>query len=157
MGTFTYTALIGPLLFAALGLLVLLAFLPQWRLARASAAWPRVAGEIVASAAVKRRVSTSDGVDETLSARITYVYQVAGRRHQGNRVIAGPLGVLFARRAVRRYRKGDACRVAYDPARPQSSVLEPGLHVVHWLFPAMGLLFLALGVWMFGVMLRAGG
>jgi hypothetical protein len=44
-----YTSLIGPALFIGCGLLVLLAFLPALRMARATASWPLVSGEIVAS------------------------------------------------------------------------------------------------------------
>lgn len=139
------SAWIGPLLFIGVGILILLAFLPVLRLARATTAWPLVAGEIVASKVVTRRVSSSDGSDDVRQARITYRYAVAGRHYQGHRIVAGPLGVLFARRTVRRYRKGDACRVAHDPRRPQMAVLEPGVHVLHWLPPLMGVLFSVLG------------
>ncbi len=154
MTTVDYTGLIGPALFIGGGLLVLFAFLPALRLARATASWPQVPGEIIASKVVTRSVSGSDGRDEVRQARITYRYEVAGRSLQGNRVVAGPLGVLCVRRAVRRYRKGDACRVAHHPQRPQVAVLEPGMHFVHWLLPAVGLLFCALGLLMLGPLLQ---
>lgn len=140
-----YTGLIGPVLFIGAGLLVIFAFLPALRLARASASWPQVPGEIVASKMVTRSMSSSDGRDEVRNARITYRYEVAGRSYQGQRIVAGPLGVLFAKRVVRRYPKGKACRVAHHPQRPQVAVLEPGVHVIHSLPLLMGLLFCALG------------
>jgi Protein of unknown function (DUF3592) len=149
-----YTSLIGPALFIGCGLLVLLAFLPALRMARATASWPLVSGEIVASKLVTRWVSSSDGRDEVRKTRITYRYDVAGRSFQGNRIIAGPLGVLCARQVVRRYRKGDTCRVAHHPQRPQVAVLEPGTHFVHWLPPAVGLLFCGLGFYMLGSLLQ---
>jgi hypothetical protein len=137
---------VGPLLLIAAGLAMTFASWPSLREALSSRRWPVVPGRIVASRAVTRRVTSGDGTDDVRSAHITYTYDVAGRRHQGRRVVAGRIGSLFATRALRRYRKGDACRVAHHPGRPQVAVLEPGVHAVHLLMPAFGLVLLALGL-----------
>lgn len=139
------TAWIGPALFIGGGVLTTLASLPALRLALATRRWPRVPGRIVESRLVTRSVSSSDGRDDILQARITYLYDVAGRRHQGRDVVAGQWG-RPGRSAVLRYPKGAACSVAHDPAQPRRAVLEPGVHGVHCLFPAMGLIFVVLGI-----------
>ena len=78
---------------------------------------------------------------------VTYRYEVAGRQFQGRRVRVGPLAIASVAATLRRYRKGQACRVAYDPQRPHVAVLEPGVHSLHWLLPAVGLLFIGLALW----------
>jgi hypothetical protein len=139
------TPWIGPALFIGGGVLTTLASLPALRLALATRHWPLVPGRIVVSRPVTRSVSSSDGRDEIQQASITYVYDVAGRRHQGCNVIAAGWG-RPGRSAVLRYPKGAACSVAHDPAQPRRAVLEPGVHGIHCVFPAMGLVFVLLGI-----------
>jgi hypothetical protein len=139
-------AWLGPLLFIAAGVAVVRFAWPALSEARESRRWPVVPGRIVASAMVTRSVTTGEGTDEVRSARITYAYEVAGRRHQAHRVFAGRLGPLFAGGVLRRHRKGQRCRVAHHPLRPQVAVLEPGVHAVHLVLPGLGVVLLALGL-----------
>ncbi len=138
---------LGLLLFGTSGLLLLGWSLSILRQAWATRCWPQAPGEIVASRRVTHWVSSENGRDAIQRAHVTYRYEVAGRYFQGRRVWVGPPAMAAVGATLRRYRKGQACRVAYDPQRPQVAVLEPGVHALHWLLPAVGLLFVGLARW----------
>jgi hypothetical protein len=98
------------------------------RRARASAAWPRADGDIVGSAA--RVEDYHDDGEPMLRTVISYRYHVGGEPYRGERVFFGDgIALRFAgpgRRRLAAYPIGRRVRVAYDPADPAISVLEPG-------------------------------
>ena len=87
----------------------------------------------------------------TYEAEIRYQYQVDSAAYENDVLRFGQVSFGWksgARADVRRHPRGSDT-VYYDPAAPQNSVLEPGLHWALWLKPAVGSLFFAVGVVMF--------
>jgi hypothetical protein len=96
--------------------------------ARASARWPRAAGEIDRSEL--RVVGYDEDGEPERRTSIRYRYRVGGDSYTGARVFFGDsLALRFAgpgRRRLAAYPAGRAVEVAYDPADPTRAVLEPG-------------------------------
>lgn len=138
---------LGLLLFGTSGALLLGWSVSILRQARATRHWPQAPGEIVVVRRVTQWVSSENGRDAIHRVRVIYRYEVAGRHFQGRRIRVGPPALAAVGATLRRYRKGQACQVAYDPQRPQVAVLEPGVQALHWLLPAVGLLFIGLALW----------
>ena len=125
-----------------------------WRelqLARSSVMWPRVAGEIVASA-VERE--DHDG-SRWYTAAIRYRYHVDNTLYQSEQVSFGYIFTLSwtARRPARErsamYPIGETVDVFYNPAAPAVAALEPGVNNGTWqglLLPVALLVFGLLGV-----------
>lgn len=156
----TAGALLGPALFLLVGVPVVGFFVPRLLRAMRTSSWPRVGGEIVASRSAMRAASDAEGGGRNEMHRpvVTYRYRVADTNYQGNRIACNDRGMLFsrafARRTVARYRKGQPCSVAYDPARPQSSLLEPGARISDWIPVAVGIAFVLVGL-RYGAMLMS--
>jgi hypothetical protein len=101
------------------------------KIAARSLTWPKVAGTITRS---EIRAEKSEGGENTGSSTsyrpdIAYSYEVSGKSYTGQRVRAGSVYVRTpkAAEAIREpYPVGRSVEVAYDPARPESSMLEPG-------------------------------
>jgi hypothetical protein len=146
MGEWLWHHGLGLLLFGTGGALLLGWSVSILRQARATRHWPQAPGEIVMVRRVTQWVSGENGRDAIQRVRLTYRYEVAGRHFQGRRVRVGPPAMAAVGATLRRYRKGQACLVAYDPQRPDVAVLEPGVHALHWLLPAVGLLLLGLAL-----------
>ncbi len=99
----------------------------------AALAWPRARGRITASS-VGTVQEASANVDDPLPntfyvPEITFAYEVSGATYQGARVsYADPKQTNKKKVAdlVARYPAGAEVQVAYDPANPAESVLEPG-------------------------------
>jgi hypothetical protein len=144
---------------SALTNLVLLAFgtVGLWRgwrqlgRARASAAWPRTTGRVIAA-----RLDAAPADEDGYVARravVTYHYEVDGAALRGARVFFGDeIPLQFAgpgKRCLAEYRAGRAVQVAYDPAAPGQAVLEPGVGAAAYLacaVPAAVALLGALGL-----------
>jgi hypothetical protein len=98
------------------------------RRAQASVAWPQADGAIVGSEA--RVEDYHDDGEAMLRTVISYRYHVGSEWYRGERVFFGDgLALRFAgpgRRRLAAYPLGHHVRVAYDPADPTVSVLEPG-------------------------------
>jgi len=126
-------------------------------LARRSADWPWVEGELRRSAPhhVEELVGLGRGTltGHYWEARLRYQYIVNGQRYSGSdRTYVGP-GTLAAA-ALRRWVPGiprrSTVRVYYDPEAPQRAVLEPGARrslyldtVLAWLGVGVALLLAA--------------
>ena len=102
-----------------------------WRelgLARLSATWPHVLGEIIGSDL--RVEDYHDDGEPMRRAAISYRYQIRGTTYHGARVFFGDrIALRFAgpgRRRLDTYWPGRQVCVAYDPANPASAILEPG-------------------------------
>ena len=137
---------IVPMLFIAVGLLVLAAGARPWRAARRSGRWPGVDGLIIKSQVKLQDVSTDGNLDPLPSANIVYLYAVAGRPYQGHRVTLGPIQLWSVKRMVTRYPKGMVCRVFHHPRQPARAVLLHGLRAGHWVLPLLGLSFVLIGL-----------
>lgn len=116
-----------------------------WRAwqAMASAGWPQVQATVEQSGIREER--DSKGQSRYL-IDVRYRYQVDGRELSASRVYFGDTGFLLeseAREVLAPYPVGQVVSASYNPADPQSAVLEPGRP------RNLGLLFVLAGV--FGV------
>jgi hypothetical protein len=118
--------------------------------------WPSVSGTIISSDIRKttewKRKGIKTGRDRTLYLpHILYNYEVQGNRYQSYRVFfEGAEDYLDpgnAREIVNRYPSGKKVSVYYNPENPQFAVLETGIKFTNLLFPATGILFILLGLW----------
>jgi len=102
-----------------------------------STAWPVTDGRIIYS-----RVR-SGGHYETL---LWYEYYVGKQRYVAGNYRAGGNSTPFqdvAKSAAKRYSKGQAVRVYYNPSNPGEALLEPGAWYGNFVAPAIALLVLA--------------
>lgn len=104
--------------------------------------WPLVEATILESRVVRER---NDGI--WYEARLSYAYEVNGKRYVGS-LLRGTPSVIwglpwFARRVIARYPAGRRVYVAYSPSDPACAVLERGVNV-GWLAGA-SLVVAALG------------
>ncbi|MCA9121208.1 MAG: DUF3592 domain-containing protein [Planctomycetaceae bacterium] len=101
---------------------------------RATLAWPQATGRIVSSGvrSEQRTSRDDDGRQRTTTyyyADVTYEYVVDGKSFTGTRITLtdGQSGSQADASATRdRYPRDAGVSVAYDPASPDQSVLEPG-------------------------------
>lgn len=129
----------------------------KYRVGAASVDWSTVSGRVTTA-----RLDTTRSNDKTkYQPSVTYAYEVAGTRHNGNRISA--LSAYTSRgraeTVLARYKVGTAVDVYYDPEDPKSSVLEPGAgrDVMFILVAAVGCLMLAVLVLVSALRRGAGG
>lgn len=114
--------------------------------------WPAVPGTILAST-IASRESTLEAEEDgppprpiTLyRAEVQYRYEVGGRSFTGSRIALDDVEVSsksHAENLAQRYASGTAVTVHYNPEDPSQAVLEPGIHMVSWVLPAIGVAFL---------------
>jgi hypothetical protein len=108
-------------------------------------------GEVLSSAVESRTESDGDKGDWV---KIAYRYTAAGRTYTGTRVESHPLPSTgpWARRYVAEHPPGTPVAVRFDPAHPETAVLEPGLDRTDPFFLLLLLLvdtYLALGWYSF--------
>ena len=87
--------------------------------------WPTTFGKVVDSEVVK--------VGKSTQAYILYRYKVKGRYYDSTRICMTPHPRL-PQKTVDLYKMGRKVRVAYDPANPESSVLEQGYSILGIIF-----------------------
>jgi len=137
----------GPV-FTLLGCILLGVGVHNIRGAEESKSWPTVEGEITTAEVLDKRKPGER--HSTYKARIEYQYSVEGVAHSGDRVsFAGDVSSSnrgAASELTARYREGSKVAIYYDPEDPSDSVLEPGMTAMVYLFPAIGGLFLVIGV-----------
>lgn len=118
--------------------------LNSWR-AHGSARWPVAKGRITKSTTYesKRR----HGV--VLVADVEYEYEVGSRRLIGSTVrhMQPECTSEFALGVIQKYPLDKAVEVRHHPDDPEISCLEPGLYGVSWITIPVGLLFVAVGLW----------
>lgn len=110
--------------------------------ARESATWPAAQGVIRSSTVTSQRGSKGG---TTYKPEVTYTYTVDGAEYTGNLIAYGLKGSSasrgFAQYYDNKYPEGAAVPVAYDPAHPQTSVLEPGVSKKAFILVAFGAIF----------------
>jgi hypothetical protein len=108
----------------------------QWRRATKAAAWPTVNGEVTAATIVSKKRDIGLTLQRHIRARfyrarLSYRYEVGGRRLEGQ--VVRLANRKWSRQrddaeaTLSRYHVGHAVVVHYDPQRPEASVIEPGL------------------------------
>ncbi len=104
--------------------------------AQKSSNWPSTSGLIVFSG-VKSKDSKKhpsdkafDAAPTSYQAAIKYKYAVNGKVYTGDTLYFGDIGIRTRSRAekiVLRYPKGEKVPVFYDPKKPKTAVLMPGI------------------------------
>lgn len=137
--------------FAAVGLVLLVAGLRDvWRAAR-TRRWPTAPGKVVSAEELQHQRALPEeaggGSRTHYEARIHYEYSV-GRIHIGSTVVRlGPTETSSEQQAqatLSRYLPGQTVQVAYNPSDPTESVLEPGLHPLDFTRAGVGGVLLVL-------------
>jgi hypothetical protein len=142
-----FFAYLFPWPFVLLGGAALYFGVKQWELADQSTVWPKVPGTVQSSQVVWSH--NDDG--STASARVVYTYIVLGRQHTGDKVRFGDYSssdTSHADSLVSQYSPGQKVDVFYDPFDYSKSVLQPGVYGGTYFVPALGAVFLVVGLFM---------
>jgi len=155
-------------IFAAIGLMLLINGLVNFRRGHASQKWP-TAPATITYRAIDRHDTTVEDDDgftqhaQVSAARLVYRYEVNGIQHFGNRRRFGQLagaGDDWARQIAAKYPQGKEVPVAYDPSDPNLAVLETGISNEAYWIPGVGAAFLlfalAAFIWVVPSMSRGG-
>jgi hypothetical protein len=113
-------------LVTVLGAVFIRMFVRGRRRAGGGQSWEEAPGKVTAA---KMRVSRGAEGGESYEPRVSYQYKVGGRSLHGHRVrLASPApgDRPTAQRVLDAYPEGKAVTVFYDPAKPESAVLEVG-------------------------------
>ena len=150
----TATALFLGLFVACGGVISAASALGLWWHGRRSLRWPRTIGRIVEEWTEVQQVLHGRTVS---IPRVRYEYEVDGMRLEGALIKLGDGGEFAWRPSrVRHFTPARARRVevAYDPASPDRSVLEPGVPARTWLYVFMAAACFAVDLLLF---VRHGG
>ena len=129
-----YFALGLPAAALLIGIGAFVAYFIQQRQRKASASWPTTQGQVMLSKVVEQqeREEDDDGetrVDITYRPEIRFVYRVGDTNYSSETwKPGGDVSFGAAKRAeliVARYPAGQSVTVHYDPAHPDTAVLEP--------------------------------
>lgn len=135
-----------------IGTLVIVMGVVSFRKSRASAAWPTVEGNIVAS---------SVEADESYFPRVHYLYSFEGDSFRGTRIRIIEQGYNLkrsAKAAASRYKVGQQVVVWVNPADPKEAVLQAGPQPLLSVFMiVIGAFFVGMAVLSFLNLLRAAG
>ena len=142
-------------IFFAFGFVILYSI--GWRdyqIAKKSVNWPRVIGTILNSKVVKERSGGRRGRGHTYSyyPDISYSYIVDKKQFQSSQIhVGGKLGTSskYAHQYIKKYPVGKGVVVYYSTQDESNAVLEPGVHRLHYIPLAFGILFISLGVFVF--------
>lgn len=129
----------------------------QFIAASRSVSFPTAPGQVVSSEVESQRSSGGGGVGRGRTvhrAKISYTYTIGGQTYSGDRVRYAEWSSSssgHAQSLVQRYPPGAPISVHYNPARPEVSVIEPGLSdesrfVLVFLAPFN---FILIGIWAF--------
>lgn len=119
-------------------------YLRAWQSRR----WPTTSGVLEQADIAVLDANYRGGPTINLEAfpRVTYRYTVGGEAYLGVQIRFAPTFARDARRIARRHPPGSPLTVAYDPRRPERSVLEPGPFPMGHLVTAAALGVLAGGL-----------
>ena len=142
------------LVFVVAGGAMLTAGLLRFKLALDSRTWPVAAGAIVYAEEHSHTTQVEAGGGETSrvtthGAPLAYRYEVEGRTYLSNIRCFGALAGAsrdWALSILERYPAGRAVPVYYNPADPDSAVLETGVSSEAFWLPGAGLAFLLFGI-----------
>ncbi|GAP12005.1 hypothetical protein BECAL_03205 [Bellilinea caldifistulae] len=119
------------LLFAGIGVWLILRYQKNKEKARQSLDWPKTTGRIIESRIAEHESEDEDGISTyTYSPVVRFEYQVAGITYTGDRMGIGPSVAISNRRKVEEriayYPAGKNVPVFYNPQNPSEAVLEAG-------------------------------
>lgn len=121
--------LIGAIIFGGLGILLMLSWIQAMQLARASKAWPSVAGTITSSGVgqIQKPENMDSELHHIYRAVVMYSYSVEGQDHLGSRITFqdhSSSRKTLAQKIVDKYPEGKHVNVYYDPDFPVQAALE---------------------------------
>jgi len=135
--TVTVLAAIGPGL--ALLSYALWTIGKDWRGSR----WPAVEGQV-------RSIRRKSGYRGIRHLKLTYEYELGGKRYVGNRYSfgwpAGLVGDTDLDAFVRTHPEGSGIKLFYNPKKPQQALVAPGLSFGHCVQLLLSLAFLVMGL-----------
>ncbi|MDP2998696.1 MAG: DUF3592 domain-containing protein [Bryobacterales bacterium] len=142
------------LVFLLAGAAMLTAGLLRFKHALDSRSWPVTAGVIVYAAEHSNTSEVRDSDGERHSATsygapLAYKFEVNGKTYFSNIRCFGALSGAskdWAQSILERYPTGARAPVSYDPADPNTAVLEPGVTSEAYWLPGAGAAFLLFGV-----------
>jgi hypothetical protein len=116
------------LVYAVIGLFLVINYIRHRSKHQASESWIPVEGKVIRSW-VREDYSTDSEGDSTTTyyPEVEYVYSFLGKEYQGNQIAFGPkVGGSRSRaeKIIAKYSGGDSLTVYYDPSKPEDSVLE---------------------------------
>ena len=116
----------------------------KYAVGSASASWPSTQCQITSS----RLDRTGSGTKTKFRPSVSYSYTVQGTGYTGNqiRTVSSYSSQGRAEAELGRYRVGSTVPVYYDPVKPASSLLEPGVTRSVYLILAAGVVCLALAI-----------
>ncbi len=141
-------------IFAAVGIAMLIPGLVRLWHGRQSQSWPVASGTVVYGTVDDNESASrdSDGTirrSTTFGPRLIYSYEVGGKKYFSNTRRFGQLagsGEDWAEEIMERYTVGAPVKVWHSPADPQLAVTEPGINDEAWFLPGAGLAFLLFGL-----------
>jgi hypothetical protein len=115
--------------------------------AAASRKWPRAPGKVLRAFVDKEE----DNEGPAYRVKVVCRYRVGDSEHTCERLRFGislwtSIPMTYFSRALRKYTPGDSVEVAYNPQKPEESVLEPGFAPTMLSGFAFGLLFFIMGI-----------
>ncbi|QDU00179.1 DUF3592 domain-containing protein [Gimesia aquarii] len=127
--------------------------LPLIKEAKASTSWPTTTGVIQNSKVKVHR--SNDSNSSTYSAEVIYRYQVEQNEFQSETVwFGGDISTSnrsMAQETVKKYPAKKQVTVYYNPNKPATAVLEPGVFTMTYFYYIFGWLFLGVGILSTGI------
>lgn len=114
-------------------------------LVRTAQQWPTASGTVMHTDIVTRGTARNPIFDPV----VRYEYEVGGRKYFGDRLRPGYVGVgsvAAAQRMLQPYQAGASVAVRYDPADPESSLLELNTSSVTLIAAIVGGILLVVGI-----------
>lgn len=140
----------GHLIILGLGLVTVIVVGYSILRGQKSRGWPNVSGSILSSRISVHESTDDDGSTTTnYGVALLYRYSVGGQEYQGTRRTFTDVNTSSRARAEKilaTYPQGGSVTVYYDPQKPSTSVLVPGVSWISYLFLALGLAFLLFGL-----------
>ncbi len=150
-----------PIVFVLIGINLVISGMEVIRQARESTHWPATKGVITFSEINAVKVHTNYASDseeqKRYAAIVKYKYTVRNDTYIAQNISFGNAGDGTAERAneiIRRYEKGKAVAVYYNPIKPELSVLEPGVSKKLYFTLILGAIIIFLGFMMIIAFIR---
>ncbi|MFL7795005.1 MAG: DUF3592 domain-containing protein [Anaerolineae bacterium] len=142
------------LIFAGIGLFMLIRGFIDFRTSKASKEWPSVEGQVVVATVEMKVDQDEDGSTTNYSPRVVYNYSISGQQYTSDQVVIGARRwhTSQARAEVKlAYRSGQQVTVYYNPEKPAQAVLEAGVTRGAWGTLAIGIVFTIVGAVVLGI------
>lgn len=113
-----------------------------------SRSWPYVEGKVIQSQVASYQSESDEGTTTMFYPYLRYNYSVEGQQFTGDKLDMGEYSSSnpnYAEEVVVRYPVGKPVRIYYDPAHPETAVLQPGFTSGLLIPLGLGLVFTIVG------------